>query len=84
MDNLNINRMLLDNQPSTGGRRSSNRGSSKRKARRGKRGGSLLADASVPAGLFLLHRYLKNRNSRKANKKANKKASKKSRRTRRR
>tara|TARA_X000000368_G_scaffold76662_2_gene57051 strand:+ start:5822 stop:6076 length:255 start_codon:yes stop_codon:yes gene_type:complete len=83
MNNLNIDRMLLDNQPLTGGRRSSKRRSSKRKARkvrRAKKGGSLLADASVPAGLFLLHRYLKNRNSRKANKKA----SKKSRRTRRR
>ena len=74
MEKMNIDRMLLDNQPaSVGGRRSNKRRSSKRKPRKGKRGGSLLADASVPAGLFLLHRYLKNRKSRKANKKGGKK-----------
>jgi hypothetical protein len=43
------------------------------KGRKSKRGGSFLADASVPAGIFLLHRYLKNRKSRKASKKSSKK-----------
>lgn len=32
-----------------------------RKSRRKSRGGSLLADASVPAGLLLLQQYLKKR-----------------------
>ena len=64
--------MNLDNQE--GGRRRRGKGSKRRNA---KKGGSFLADASVPAGLFLLHRYLKNRKSRKASKKS-RKASKKS------
>ena len=37
----------------------------------GSKGGSMLADASVPVGLFALHRYLKKR-SRKASSKASK------------
>lgn len=37
----------------------------------GSKGGSMLADASVPVGLFALHRYLKKR-SRKASRKASK------------
>jgi len=42
------------------------------KKRNLKKGGSFLADASVPASLFLLHRYLKNRKSRKVSKKSKK------------
>lgn len=37
----------------------------------GSKGGSMLADASVPVGLFALHRYLKKR-SRKVSSKARK------------
>tara|TARA_Y100001970_G_C14246317_1_gene868526 strand:+ start:1325 stop:1540 length:216 start_codon:yes stop_codon:yes gene_type:complete len=42
---------------------------------KGKRGGTTLADASVPAGLFLLHKYMKKRQSKKVGKK-NKKSKK--------
>ena len=41
---------------------------SRRRRGSSRKGGSMIADASVPAGLFLLHRYLKNRKSRKAGK----------------
>lgn len=64
---MTLDMMNVDNQQ--GGRRIRER----TKRRKSKRGGSFLADASVPAGLFLLHRYLKNRKSRKASKKSSKK-----------
>ena len=53
-----------------------------RKGRKQGTGGSFIADASVPAGLFLLHRYLKNKKTskkskKKSSKKLNKKTSKK-------
>ena len=53
-----------------------------RKGRKQRKGGSFIADASVPAGLFLLHRYLKNKKTskkskKKPSKKLNKKTSKK-------
>tara|TARA_B100001175_G_C19456658_1_gene614166 strand:- start:184 stop:402 length:219 start_codon:yes stop_codon:yes gene_type:complete len=66
---MTLDMMNVDNQ--LGGRVRRRRNTKQR--RKSKRGGSLLADASVPAGLFLLHRYLKNRKSRKALKKSSKK-----------
>tara|TARA_Y100000816_G_scaffold4247_1_gene2567 strand:- start:1963 stop:2178 length:216 start_codon:yes stop_codon:yes gene_type:complete len=65
---MTLDAMNVDNL--VGGRRRRRKGT---KIRKSKRGGSFLADASVPAGLFLLHRYLKNRKSRKASKKSSKK-----------
>ena len=66
LDQMNVSNQLI------GGRRRRRRGQSKRKqpkSRQTKRGGTFLADASVPAGLFLLHKYLKNKKSRKVSKK---------------
>tara|TARA_B100000780_G_scaffold61095_1_gene39313 strand:- start:1311 stop:1547 length:237 start_codon:yes stop_codon:yes gene_type:complete len=70
LDQMNVSNQLI------GGRRRRRRGQSKRKqskSRQSKRGGTFLADASVPAGLFLLHKYLKNKKSRKSSKKSSKK-----------
>ena len=61
---MTLDVMNVDNQ--AGGRRRRRRKSSKK---RGKKGGSFLADASVPAGLFLLHRFMKKRKSMKLSKK---------------
>jgi len=66
MMNIDNMRMNLDNQ---NGGRAKRKSSKRQRKRKNKRGGSLLADASVPAGLFLLHRYLKNKKSVKASKK---------------
>ena len=74
---MTLDVMNVDNQTDqAGGRRRRRRKSSKK---RGRKGGSFLADASVPAGLFLLHRFMKKRKSMKLSKK-----NKKGRKTRRR
>lgn len=57
-------------KPLKRGKKTKNNKSKSRK----KRGGSFLADISVPAGLFLLNQYMKKRNtSQKKSKKSKKK-----------
>ena len=72
LDHLNVGNQA-------GGRRRGRKAKSRKAKSRGKKGGSFLADASVPAGLFLLHRFMKKRKSMKLSKK-----NKKGRKTRRR
>tara|TARA_B100001540_G_C15382997_1_gene450955 strand:- start:26 stop:250 length:225 start_codon:yes stop_codon:yes gene_type:complete len=61
--------MTLDLMSAQIGGKRKGKGKGKGSRRRSSRkGGSMIADASVPAGLFLLHRYLKNRKSRKVGK----------------
>ena len=49
---MTLDMMNMENQ--AGGRRRRRKLSKRRKS---KRGGSFLAEASVPAGIFLLHKY---------------------------
>lgn len=76
---MTLDLMNINNQ--SGGRRRRRR-SGQSKSRQANRGGTFLADASIPAGLFLLHKYLKDKKSRKSNNKSRKSSKKRTRRRR--
>ena len=66
---MTLDIMNMDNK--VGGRRRRTKGKN-RKLKRG--GSSLILDSSVPASLFLLHKYLKTRKMRKSKKKLKKRS----------